>query len=176
MDLEQLLPVLESVDAHWVSLQYKPADKEIALFKENHPEIDLVEYPWGTLTSDYDDTVALIASLDHVVTMQTAVVHVAGALGIPADVFVTRNSQWRYGVDCQDLPWAESVTIHRQSSLDDWTDPVEQVKEKLIAHFPGVSGTAAADAREDSIVREDGSQVRGNGLADHRLAGDQLSS
>ncbi|MEM8715461.1 MAG: hypothetical protein AAGE92_06720, partial [Cyanobacteria bacterium P01_G01_bin.4] len=67
VDLETLLPILKSVDAHWVSLQYKPAGKEISTFREDHPEIDLVEYPFSTLSGDYDDTVAMVAAMDQVV-------------------------------------------------------------------------------------------------------------
>jgi tetratricopeptide (TPR) repeat protein len=74
-DLEQLLPILQSVDAHWVSLQYKSAAKEIEAFRRDHPEIDLVEYPHATLTNDYDDTAALVSALDQIVCMQTAVTH-----------------------------------------------------------------------------------------------------
>lgn len=137
-DLEQLVPILKSVDAHWVSLQYKPAGKEIAEFRKRHPKIDLVEYPHGTLTNDYDDTIAMVAAMDHIVTMQTAVNHVAGALGVPAWVHVPNNSQWRYGEQGEDFPWAGSVRIIRQQTKGEWADTVEKTAEELSAHLASV--------------------------------------
>ena len=135
LDLEQLLPILESVDAHWVSLQYKRADKEIASFKKDHPEIDIVEYPHATLTADYDDTVAMVAALDHVVAMHTTIVHVAGGLEIPCWTFVPRTSQWRYGCEGEDFAWCKSVRILRQIERGKWKDLIAKTAKELRGHF-----------------------------------------
>jgi tetratricopeptide (TPR) repeat protein len=143
LDLEQLLPVLKSVDAHWVSLQYKPAGKEIEAFKEAHPEIDIVEYPYGTLSQDYDDTVAMIAAMDMVVSMQTTVIHVAGGLGVPCWVFVPRTSQWRYGSKGEDFPWAKSVRIIRQVERGEWADVMEKTGEELNERYSSDRGCYA---------------------------------
>lgn len=166
-DLEQLLPILESLPgARFVSLQYKPAGKEIAAFKEKYPHIDLVEYPHGTLTNDYDDTVAMIAAMDHVVCMQTAVTHVAGALGVPCWVFVPQNSQWRYGQGTEEYIWADSVRIMRQKTRGEWADVIKAAAEELSANFPRISGRTETDAPGDSRLRDDGRAVRANGRLD----------
>lgn len=171
LDLEQLLPVLKSVDAHWVSLQYKPADKEIAAFKENHPEIDIVEYAHCTLSNDYDDVVSMIAAMDHVVTMQTTVVHVAGSLGIPCWTFVPKTSQWRYGSSGEDFPWANSVRIIRQTEQGQWADVMEKTGEELANHA-GLSEATRSDAREqENKLRDRSGGVRGNGRRNDRLNG-----
>lgn len=132
-DLEDLLPIFKSVDAHWVSLEYKDAEKAIKSFKEKHPEIDLVQYPYGTLTNDYDDTAALVASLDQVVSMQTSVVHLCGALGVKCDVFVPKTSQWRYGESFTDLPWYSSVKVHRQAVRGHWSNTIKDYADQLRA-------------------------------------------
>lgn len=124
--LEELMPIFNSVDAHWVCLEYKDASKEIARFKENHPEVDLVQYRFGTLTDDYDDTAALVASLDRVICMQTAVAHLAGALGKDCWVFVAKTSQWRYGETGDSVPWYKSVKVYRQKKLGEWDIPIDQ--------------------------------------------------
>lgn len=80
--LEDWMPLFESIDAHWVSLEYRPT-KEIEAFRAKHPDIDIKEYTHATLTDDYDDTAALVASLDCVVSVPTSVGHLAGALGVP---------------------------------------------------------------------------------------------
>lgn len=173
--LEQLLPILESVDAHWVSLQYKPAGKEIEEFKKNHPHIDIVEYKHGTLTSDYDDTVAMIAAMDQVVTMQTAVVHVAGALGVPVWVHVPVNSQWRYGAEGSDFLWAKSVRIIRQENRGQWDDIIRKTAEELSANHRGIpEGTGKAPQK--GRVRSDRQAVRANGRGDSRQAGNRPSA
>jgi tetratricopeptide (TPR) repeat protein len=129
--LEQLLPIFQSIDAHWVSLEYKDASAEIAEFKAKHPEIDLVQYPFGTLTKDYDDTAALVASLDRVICMQTAVAHLAGAIGKDCWVFVSKTSQWRYGEEGDLIPWYGSLKVYRQRKLGDWEIPIKEAAFQL---------------------------------------------
>lgn len=130
--LDDLLPIFESIDAHWVCLQYKDAEKEIAEFRKKHPHIDLVQYPYATLTQDYDDTAAMVACLDRVVSMQTAVVHLCGALGVRCDVFVPKTSQWRYGQDFTTLPWYSSVNVIRQAIRGHWSNTIIQYADDLI--------------------------------------------
>ena len=137
LSLEQLLPVLKSVDAHWVSLQYKPAGKQIEEFKKEHPEIDIVEYTHGTLSSDFDDTVAMIAAMDMIVSMQTTVIHVAGGLGVPAWVFIPTSSQWRYGEEGEDYTWSESVRLIRQKTDGYWDDVMKKTGDELAERIKG---------------------------------------
>lgn len=130
LSLEELLPVFRSVDAVWISLEYKDAGKEISAFKAAHPEIDLRQYAFGTLTNDYDDTAALVAALDHVVAMQTSVIHLAGGLGKDCYCFVNKHGQWRYGVE-GDSPWYRSVKLYR--NVDGW--PIEEAAKDLETKF-----------------------------------------
>lgn len=130
--LEELLPIFKSVDAVWVSLQYKDASKEIERFKAQHPEIDLRQYKHATITKDYDDTAALVEALDLVVTMQSAVGHLAGALGKEAWVFVNKHGQWRYGPNTQtELPWYKSVRLFR--NVEGW--PIGQAATLLKSRY-----------------------------------------
>lgn len=129
MTLEDLLPVFQSVDAVWVSLQYKDASQEIQAFRAKHPEIDLRQYAWATLTNDYDDTAGLVASVDKVVSMQQSVIHLAGGLGKETHVFVNKHSQWRYGRD--EMLWYPNVKLYRQKQ--DGSYPVKEVAKCLSA-------------------------------------------
>lgn len=139
--LDTLLPVFRSVDAHFVCLQYKDSEKEIAEFRKQHPEVDLKQYPFATLSKDYDDTAALVASLDHVVCMQTAVVHLAGALGVPCFAFVHKHGQWRYMMNRDRIPWYRSVKLFRQKMNGYW--PIDEAAQELGTHFGSLP--AAAD-------------------------------
>lgn len=130
--LEELMPVFKSVDAVWVSLQYKDASKEIAKFKERHPEVDLRQYAFGTLTKDYDDTAAMVAAMDMVFSMQTAVIHLAGAIGKECWCFVNKHSQWRYGLPNEtSMPWYKSVRLWRWK--DGW--PIEEAAKELAEKY-----------------------------------------
>lgn len=131
LDMEQLKPLLQSVDAHWVSLQYKDASSEIKAFKKSNPSIDIVQYPWATLTQDYDDTAALVSELDLVISMQTAVCHLAGSLGKECWVLLPKNSQWRYGDTGEKMIWYKSLTVFRQRSLQDWMGPMGEIIGRL---------------------------------------------
>lgn len=128
--LEELLPLFKSVDAVWVSLQYKDASKEIEAFRAKHPEIDLRQYKQATITKDYDDTAGMVDALDLVVTMQSAVLHLAGALGKECWGFVNRHGQWRYGPTTQTtLPWYRSVRLFRHVIGEPW--PINEAAKEL---------------------------------------------
>lgn len=117
---EQMAEIMSSVDAHWVSLQYKDASHEIAEFSKKYPNIDIKQYEYGTLTKDYDDMCALVASLDAVVAMQSSAVHTAGALGVPCAAGIPKTSQWRYGTTGDTLPWYACVKMFRQKDYGKW--------------------------------------------------------
>jgi len=127
LELAQFKPLFEAVDAHWVSLQYKPAVKEIASLGGRY---DLAEYSWATLTGDYDDTAALVAEVDLVVSIQTAVCHLAGALGKECWVLLPAYGQWKYGMT-GNVPWYESVRVFRQKAVGDWTAPIHRIRGAL---------------------------------------------
>lgn len=162
--LDDLLPVFKSIDAHFVSLQYKDAEKEIAAFKMRHPSVDIVQYPWGTLTADYDDTAALVSALDAVVCMQTAVAHTAGALGVPVTVLVPVASQWRYGTAHDSIPWYSSLKVIRQQKHGSWRDEIERID------LGSLSGRTREPACDDA-VRDSLIELRPAGFASHRANG-----
>jgi len=143
--LKDLLPILKSIDAHWVSLQYKDASAEIEEFKKQHPEIDIVQYAHGTLTKDYDDTAAMVKALGRIICMQTAVAHLAGGLGVKCDVFVPKNSQWRYGT-FNDIPWYSSVNVIRQKQRGKWEQEINEYAGNSRSEVGGLSSIRAAAA------------------------------
>jgi hypothetical protein len=73
------------------------------------------------------DTAALMAALDLVVTTDTSVAHLAGALGVPALVLLKRVPDWRWGLDGDTTPWYRSLRLIRQTSADVWDDVIARV-------------------------------------------------
>ena len=119
-NIDQIAEIVRSVDAHWVCLQYKDATEQLKEFHAKYPDLHIEQYPYATLTKDYDDMCALVASLDGVVAMQSTAVHTAGALGIPCAAAIPKTSQWRYGTTGDTLPWYSSVKMFRQKELGKW--------------------------------------------------------
>ncbi|WP_199545367.1 tetratricopeptide repeat protein [Paraburkholderia kururiensis] len=91
----------------------------------------------------FDDTAALVAGLDLVITVCTSVAHLAGALGVPTWVLLDVNPHWVWMTGRSDSPWYPRTRLYRQSRHDDWTAVLEAVAADLaaLAH--------AHDARAD---------------------------
>jgi ADP-heptose:LPS heptosyltransferase len=66
------------------------------------------------------DSAAVMMSLDLVITSDTALAHLAGALGVKTWVALKYVPEWRWMMDRKDSPWYPSVTLYRQQRMDDW--------------------------------------------------------
>jgi tetratricopeptide (TPR) repeat protein len=83
---------------------------------------------------DFADTAALIRQLDLVITIDTSVAHLAGALGAPVWVMLAFGADWRWLTQREDSPWYPTARLFRQKRRGDWTDVVTRVAEALSAH------------------------------------------
>lgn len=127
LSLADLEPILRQ-DADFISLQYKDASAEIdKLYDEK--ELTVRQWKHATLTQDYDDTAALVAELDLVICVTTAVVDLAGALGKSCWVLVNKQPHWRYGLKGDSYQWAKSVKLYRQTS--EWIHPISEIARDL---------------------------------------------
>ena len=80
---------------------------------------------------DFASTAALIESLDLVITVDTSVAHLAGALGKPVWVLLAAQPDWRWGMGCADSIWYPSARVFRQSTLGDWSGVVAALETAL---------------------------------------------
>jgi len=124
LTLEQLLPLLRVAGVHFVSLQYTEVDDEIRALAARH---GITVHHWQGAIDVYDETAALVCALDRVVTVCTALVHLAGALGRPAIVMVPFGSDWRYGAQGERMLWYPSVRLVRQRAIGNWSPVIESV-------------------------------------------------
>lgn len=125
--LEELLPILKQ-DCIFVSLQYKNPAEEIEALKERYG-IDVKHWERGSQAQDYDDTAALVAELDLVISVQTAIVHLSGALGKECWAMIPREPLWRYKLHSDQMPWYKSVKLYRQRK--DWAGLINKVADDL---------------------------------------------
>lgn len=110
---------------HWVSLQVgaEPAE-DAALSAQNVKNA-------GTFFTDWADTAALVSALDLVVTVDTAVAHLAGALGKPVWIMLPFVPDWRWLLERADSPWYPTARLFRQPAADDWDAVITAVAAAL---------------------------------------------
>jgi tetratricopeptide (TPR) repeat protein len=88
---------------------------------------------WDEALGDFGDTAALCELMDVVVSVDTSVAHLAGALGRPVWVLLPVEPDWRWGLDRETTPWYPQMRLYRQTALKDWSDPLDRVARDLLA-------------------------------------------
>jgi ADP-heptose:LPS heptosyltransferase len=86
---------------------------------------------WTDEFVDFAETAGLIANLDLVITIDTAVAHLAGAMGKPVWVLLKHVPDWRWMMGREDSPWYPSMRLFRQEKLGDWAAPVRRIVKEL---------------------------------------------
>ena len=128
--LESWLPVLAVPEVDFVSLQYSDVQAEIdALRRDGHR----APHQWSEALGDYDETAALVCALDLVISVQTALVHLAGALGQEVWALIPVAPEWRYGGEGGSMAWYPGVKLLRQTEMGDWSPVIERVRNDLAA-------------------------------------------
>ena len=88
-------------------------------------------YFWDTELEDFCDTAALINQMDLVITVDTSVAHLAGALGKPTWIMLAYHPDFRWLLDREDSPWYDSVRLFRQNEDYQWDNVIEKIKNEL---------------------------------------------
>jgi ADP-heptose:LPS heptosyltransferase len=83
------------------------------------------------------ETAALISALDLVVTVDTALAHLAGALAAPVWVALPFRPDWRWLLEREDSPWYPTMRLFRQQRLDDWPGVFSQIADALRQRLAG---------------------------------------
>lgn len=89
--------------------------------------------PENTGARDFYDTASIIAGLDLVISVDTAVAHLAGAMGKPVWILLAEQNDWRWLRGRSDSPWYRSATLFRQMTQGDWRGPLGRVRDALAA-------------------------------------------
>lgn len=140
MALRTLAPLL-NCEVEFVSLQKGVRDQDRAFLGE-HPDIaDLTQH-----LTDFSETAALISCLDLVISVDTSVAHLAGALGAPVWTLVPFNPDWRWLLSRNDSPWYQSMRLFRQTERGDWGRVADDVRVELERQV------AAWRARQDQAL------------------------
>ena len=136
------LTALKHSDIEFYTLQKGgPAESELAkLRSQNWAGPELLDFT--ERLHDFSDTAAFVENLDLVLSVDTSVAHLAGALGKPVWIMNRFDSCWRWMRERADSPWYPTARLYRQSSPGDWDGVVERIRadlEQLV--IPRTSGT-----------------------------------
>ncbi|MCG5077608.1 hypothetical protein [Paraburkholderia tagetis] len=126
--LRVLHPVLARSDVAWFALQKGAAQRDVEALP---PGIDMTLL--GPEIASFTDTLAIVQSLDLVITVDTSVAHLAGAADVPVWILLPTCTDWRWMTGRNDTPWYPSARLFRQRELGRWDGVIKEVGEALDA-------------------------------------------
>ena len=124
--LDRFAALLAAPEIEFVSVQKDIAPADVAILSGHANVIHI-----GGELDDFADTAAVVSLLDLVVSADTSVVHLAGALGRPVWVLVPFSPDFRWLLDREDSPWYPTARLFRQPRFGDWDSVLARVKEEL---------------------------------------------
>jgi tetratricopeptide (TPR) repeat protein len=151
-----------------ISLQHNFGVDQIKKLDGLFPIIDFENV--GSDADGWLRTAAIIANLDLVVTADTAVAHLAGAMGMPAWILIPTSPDWRWLMDREDTSWYPTVRLLRQTRTGDWDEVLARIAEELRQRFLA-SGKTMRSPASDIDQLEAGELLRkaGTHLAKNEL-------
>jgi tetratricopeptide (TPR) repeat protein len=143
MSLRAFLSILD-IEATFVSLQKDVRADDATVLDERGDILRL-----GDQLGDFSDTAALISQLDLVISVDTSVAHLAGALGKPVWVLLSYIPEWRWLLDRGDSPWYPTARLFRQNHTRTWDTVIIRVRAALLhliegLHAGRISGAQSA--------------------------------
>lgn len=127
ISLQALSRILD-VDATFISLQKDPRPADKAILEQRADIVDLT----ADLT-DFIATAALVSCLDLVITVDTSVAHLAGALGRPTWILLPYVPDYRWMLDRDDSPWYPTVRLFRQTATREYQSVLDRMRSELLA-------------------------------------------
>ncbi|WP_293681739.1 tetratricopeptide repeat protein [uncultured Phenylobacterium sp.] len=141
MDLAELGPILDLPQTEFVSLQYGEPDAEVAAANAGLPRPIRI-FPAAEI-DDFEDLAGLVQALDLVISVQTSLVHLTGALGAPGLVMLPATPEWRYTAAAATMPWYGSIELFRRGGDSDWSPTVRRVAAEAARRL-GLAGAGGA--------------------------------
>ncbi len=126
LQLAQLAPVLDALaGAHVVSIQKERSEEDAAALAARGV-LDL-----GPELATFDATAAVLANVDLLVTVDSAVAHLAAAMGRQVAMLVPNPADWRWGTGSTSSPWYPTMRLHRQRTPGDWSGTIAELAASL---------------------------------------------
>ena len=126
LKLEKFLPLFECTNCDFYSFQIGKIDENSDDLKKTLPLIDL-----APCIKSYEDTAGFLKNIDVLVTIDSSIAHLAGALGVKTYLLLPYNPEWRWFTDTETTPWYKSIKIFKQTNQNDWDEVILRVKKEL---------------------------------------------
>ena len=124
--LSDFLPIANVPGIALLALQKGPKTGQAGEYYGRAPLINV-----GAEIQDYDDTMAILENLELLVTVDTSVAHLAGAMGRPVWIMLPRAPDWRWLLEREDSPWYPTVRLFRQTQVRRWDDVAQRIAAAL---------------------------------------------
>jgi ADP-heptose:LPS heptosyltransferase len=123
--LKRFAPLLSVPNLDFISVQKEVSEADAEILNE-HGVNQL-----GREFTDFADTAAVVAMLDLLISVDTSVAHLAGAMGKAVALLVPFSPDFRWLLDRTDSPWYPSMRLFRQPKINDWDEPLDRVRAEL---------------------------------------------
>ncbi len=137
LSFQALLPLLDIAGITFISLQHEIREDDRAVLEARHDILQI-----GGEFRDFADTAAAIAALDAVISVDTAVAHLTGAIGKPLFLLTPYAADFRWLRERGDSPWYPSARLFRQQHFGDWSGAITLLREQLAQTFGSQSKAA----------------------------------
>ena len=137
MALATLLPLLRTPGISWISLQKGPPAEQLSALPG-----DVFVSDGSSRDQDLAETAILLATLDLVITTDTCIAHLAGAMARPVWIVLPHLSDWRWMQQVETTPWYPTARLLRQRTPGDWAGVLDRVIEELHGIRKDLSHTA----------------------------------
>lgn len=124
--LSDFLPIANVPGIALLALQKGPKTGQAGEYWGRAPLINV-----GAEIQDYDDTMAILENVERLVTVDTSVAHLAGAMGLPVWILLPKAPDWRWLLEREDSPWYPSVRLFRQTQVRRWDDVARRIAQCL---------------------------------------------
>jgi hypothetical protein len=126
--LERFAPLLSTPGVEFVSIQKELTQSDAAVLEDHASVLNI-----GGELDDFADTAAVISSLDLLISADTSVAHLAGAIGRPVWILIPLAPDFRWLLKREDSPWYPTARLFRQPRLEDWDSVLERVRGELVS-------------------------------------------
>ena len=121
LPLKKMEPFLDKANLFIIQKELSAEDMK---FLNNHKEINFL----GKEISNFSDTAAIVENMDLIISVDTSLIHLAGALGKKSFLILSYSADWRWLLDRNSTPWYNSIRIFRQKLIGDWDFVIKQIQ------------------------------------------------
>lgn len=140
-----LEPLSDLPDVELVSLQFGRGSEQIDAWRGSRP-IHRLPDDLDKSSGAFMDTAAILHHLDWIVTSDTSMAHLAGALGRPTRLILGFTPDWRWLLDRSDSPWYPTMKLFRQTQIGEWTSVAQAVRDDLAREIASRSSVATSSS------------------------------